>query len=208
MKLYFVRHGENQANLDRIFSYKVVDFPLDQKGVEQAQSLGKWLKDHQIRKIYASPLKRTAETALILAGLLEIPEISILEELRELDVGMLDGRKDQADWDTHDEIIRRWREGDPAARFEGGEDHHTLKARLNTAVSRILKENSGLGVEEGVVIVGHGGIFNFGLPYICEDLAPELASGSLQNTAICTFEAINNTLSFTAWGIIPHLVGE
>ena len=35
MKLYFVRHGENQANIDRIFSYKVVDYPLTAKGVQQ-----------------------------------------------------------------------------------------------------------------------------------------------------------------------------
>ena len=36
-RIYLVRHGENRANLTKEFSYRLVDYPLTEKGILQAQ---------------------------------------------------------------------------------------------------------------------------------------------------------------------------
>ena len=62
---YFVRHGETDWN--RISVYQGPnDIPLNAKGRQQAHALGKKIKPHNFKKIYASPLLRALETAEIL----------------------------------------------------------------------------------------------------------------------------------------------
>ena len=36
-RVFLIRHGENQANLTKEFSYRLVDYPLNAKGILQAR---------------------------------------------------------------------------------------------------------------------------------------------------------------------------
>jgi len=66
--LYVVRHGENPANLNREFSYKLIDYSLTEKGVRQAEETASFFREKGIDAIYSSPLKRARETAQIIAA--------------------------------------------------------------------------------------------------------------------------------------------
>jgi broad specificity phosphatase PhoE len=205
VKLYFIRHGENLANVERIMSYKIVDYSLTEVGKEQAQYLAEWLADRSIRKIYSSPLKRAVETAQAIADRVGLPEIILLEELREVNVGLLDGKRGQAEWEYHDDIIRRWFTGEPELRFEGGENRHELEARLKTSLQIILAENAGLGKDDGVAVVAHGGIFTFGLPSLVQNADPALVRKGLKNTALVMVEVDGELLNCLEWGSCAHL---
>ena len=65
MKLYIVRHGQTEANVNRLFNGRnqkdLTDF-----GIEQAERLASQLKNLKIDLIFCSPLKRTIHTASIL----------------------------------------------------------------------------------------------------------------------------------------------
>jgi broad specificity phosphatase PhoE len=204
MKLYFIRHGENRANVERVMSYKIVDYPLTSRGVEQASYLADWLSNRKIVRVYSSPLKRAYETAEIVTKRLDLSEISVLEELRELNVGLLDGKGDAASWEIHDNIIRRWFDNEPDLMFEEGENHHGLRERLKQAVTRILAENSHLDAEQGVAVVAHGGLYTFGLPSLCE-IRPDWWRRGMGNTAVTVFEVNGEQLSCTHWGLSEHL---
>lgn len=208
MRLYFIRHGENQANIDRIMSYKIVDYPLTPKGWQQAEYLAAWLADHQIAKVYSSPLQRAFQTAQVVQEQLGLPPVGVLEELRELNVGVLDGKGDPADWEIHDGIIRRWSDGEATATFEEGEDHFSVQKRLRLAVEQIVAENSHLAEKQGIAIVGHGGIFVYGLPWLCHDLSCEQANQGLKNTAVTIVETDGNRFSHLQWGMLEHLPVE
>ena len=208
MRLYFIRHGENQANIDRIMSYKIVDYPLTTKGLEQAEYLAAWLADHRITKVYSSPLRRAFQTAQIVQERLGLLSVEVLEELRELNVGALDGKGTPADWEIHDGIIRRWSGGEATATFEEGEDHLNVQKRLRLAVEQIVAENSGLGDKQGIAVVGHGGIFVYGLPWLCHDLSWEQASQGLKNTAVTIVETDGRRYSHLQWGLLEHLPAE
>src|SRR5215510_9095454 len=106
--LYFIRHAENPANVDCVMSYKVVDHPLNERGEQQAAALGRWFLDRALAAVYTSPLRRARQTAEEVAGATGAPVI-VREELRELDVGDLDGRGDAESWAIHDGVIARWR---------------------------------------------------------------------------------------------------
>ena len=42
--IYLVRHGENTANITKEFSYKLVDYSLTAKGVQQAEQTAEYFK--------------------------------------------------------------------------------------------------------------------------------------------------------------------
>lgn len=65
--VYFVRHGEAQANVDRLLAGSRTDTPLTEKGQIQAHTTAKQLQDLSIDAIISSPLKRAYETARIIA---------------------------------------------------------------------------------------------------------------------------------------------
>ena len=55
-KIYFIRHGESQANAQNVFIGHT-DLDLTEKGHKQAQKTAEFLKDVSVDKIYSSDLK-------------------------------------------------------------------------------------------------------------------------------------------------------
>ncbi|MCB0162068.1 MAG: histidine phosphatase family protein, partial [Caldilineaceae bacterium] len=80
---YLVRHGENPANLTKEFSYRDVDYSLTPKGVLQAQQTAAYFRNVPVDAVVASPLKRTRETAAIIADALGLP-VEVMEDFREV----------------------------------------------------------------------------------------------------------------------------
>jgi len=93
--LYFIRHGESEANLKGIFAGQKEDSILTEKGREQAKITANEIKSRniQINQIFSSPLKRTTETAEIIAKEIgfELGKISIDNRITEYDMGSLTG---------------------------------------------------------------------------------------------------------------------
>jgi broad specificity phosphatase PhoE len=55
MKLYFVRHGESEANILREFSNRGFKHGLTERGFQQAKQLGLNLEGISIKKYTAAP---------------------------------------------------------------------------------------------------------------------------------------------------------
>jgi broad specificity phosphatase PhoE len=76
-KLFYVtlvRHGESIGNAESRWQGQA-DFPLTDKGREQAQALAKRWKQEKVKfdAVIASPLSRAKETAEIIASVLDLP---------------------------------------------------------------------------------------------------------------------------------------
>jgi broad specificity phosphatase PhoE len=65
--IYFVRHGESDANIQGIISGSELDAQLTEKGQAQATATGKDLRDKGIQLIVCSPMSRTIATATLIA---------------------------------------------------------------------------------------------------------------------------------------------
>ena len=125
MKLFMVRHGQTTGNVDGLI-YGQVDYPLTQKGREQAAAIRPVLDKFNFDRVYSSDLSRAIETQQI-----AIPHVVGIRTplLREFDVGNLtnvpyaeaeakyapqleDARTNGYDWfegESYDQILGRLR---------------------------------------------------------------------------------------------------
>lgn len=205
--LYVVRHGENPANLNREFSYKLVDYSLTPNGVRQAEETAAYFRDKAIHEIYSSPLKRAAETAAIIAAPHGLP-VTLVEEFRENNVGVLEQQPpSDENWALHDRIIADWHAGRHDSAFPGGEDFHTLLRRVRAGITGVLGNGNGAQASRRIVIVAHGGVMN--------GIGGGLATGAvlhtrhLPNCAISEFAARliagELDLRLRRWAFCDHL---
>ncbi|MBI2033471.1 MAG: histidine phosphatase family protein, partial [Candidatus Levybacteria bacterium] len=138
---YLIRHGQKETVMG--------DPSLSQVGRKQAEYTGKFFKDKKIERIYASPFKRTAETASIISKELNL-DIAFDERLRER---MNWGSKEN---ETLEDFIKEWQKTDLDRDYQ---PHHGFSSResgrrLESFLDEISKE-----LTEGIVLaVTHGGI--------------------------------------------------
>lgn len=91
--IYLIRHGECVDNVKQILNGHH-DTVLTVLGKKQIKAAALRLAKAKIRKIYASPLKRTRQSAIIIAKVLGIKPADIIYDLAliERDYGVLTGR--------------------------------------------------------------------------------------------------------------------
>jgi broad specificity phosphatase PhoE len=138
----WARHGENVANLTKTLSYRVFDGDLTDVGRGQARELGERLAAAdagQVQLLACSPLRRARQTAEIVGRRLGLPVAMELDDLREVNVGELDGRSDARAWEIYAAVLEAWRAGDTQARFPGGENRDELCARLRRALTAVAR---------------------------------------------------------------------
>ena len=87
-----VRHGENDFISQNRLAGRLPGVHLNRKGIEQAESVAKYLKEAPVKAIYSSPLERALETAAPIGQALSLP-VQIREGLIEVDVGEWQGKK-------------------------------------------------------------------------------------------------------------------
>lgn len=142
MKVYFVRHGESDANVAGIAAGGNFETDLTKNGKNQAAKAGQDLKDKQIDLIVCSPMTRTVETAEIIAAQLgyDADKIVTTELFTERDFGKYSGG-------PHKE----YRAAVLAGNEEGMESAQHLQARVNKGFEWLKKQGA-----QTVVLVSHG----------------------------------------------------
>ncbi len=88
MRLWLIRHGETQANVDGLYSGHAPT-PLTARGIEQAQNLHTLLHDVSFDLVLCSELERAQHTARLVLSDRQHP-VHIIPELNEMFFG--DGR--------------------------------------------------------------------------------------------------------------------
>jgi broad specificity phosphatase PhoE len=167
----WARHGENVANLTRTLSYRVFDGDLTDVGRRQARELGERLAVRAagpVRLLACSPLRRARQTADIVGQRLGLPVAMELDDLREVNVGELDGRSDAQAWEIYTAVLAAWRAGDTLASFPGGENRDELCARLLRALTVVARS----AAAEYSLVVAHGANLRAALPCLAGEPDP------------------------------------
>jgi len=194
MKLYFVRHGESEANILQEFSNHGEKHPLTARGRHQAAELAENLSGIQFDRIYTSPLLRARETAEILSNHLDVP-LEITTALREGDSGVLEGRSDPAAWAIFEQINAAWRAGDLGVRAKDGESFLDMKTRFVPFIEQLLAHGA-----ENILLVGHGSLFRFMLPDLLINIDADWAAPfPIANTAYILAENTPDGLTCLSW---------
>ena len=151
-KLLLIRHGESEADILKVHEGRA-DFPLTEKGHQQAAAMGKWVSDrYEIDLIFASTLRRAAQTAGYLS---EASGVSILfdEDLMEFNNGLLAGL-------PFEEAARLYPKVEglaPDQSVYGQETQYEFRDRAERALKNCLRQ-----IPDGATaaIVSHGGMIN------------------------------------------------
>lgn len=156
-KLFFIRHGKTQWNLEGRYQGAHGDSPLLPESYQEIGLLVKYLKKYQFAALYTSPIKRAATTANEIAR--QLPQtltVKPLAELREFDLGKMEGMKfsDVAKLYPHElEAFRHHADQYRAERVQG-ESFPVLFKRMTPAIQRIVQQYP--MSSDNVLIVSHG----------------------------------------------------
>jgi len=168
MRLYFVRHGQSEANVQSVISNRDLPHPLTELGRQQAMQLAQAMAAVPVTRIYSSPLLRARQTAEILSAALGAP-IEITDALREFDCGIAEGRSDDEAWSLSRRVMDDWLgRGDLSSRIEGGENFKDIQARFVPFVERLVQERR--GSRANLILLGHGGVFSAMLPLVLANI--------------------------------------
>jgi broad specificity phosphatase PhoE len=154
MRLYFVRHGQSEANVLGVISNRGQIHPLTDLGRQQAAQMAQSLAAVPIVNIYSSPLLRAVQTAAIVSAALGVP-FEVADPLREPDCGIMEGRSDDAAWAEHQRVWNAWLEGhNYDERIEGGESFNDMRARFVPFVDRLVAEHG--ETAHRLLFISHG----------------------------------------------------
>jgi probable phosphoglycerate mutase len=199
MKLYFVRHGESEANTLRVISNRESRYGLTVLGKQQAVILADRLKDIPITAIFSSPILRARETAEILSQAFHLP-YQITEALREYDCGILEEKFDIESWKLHSEIAEDWtRNQNHLRKPEGGESYLEIKKRFGPFIES-FKQNR-LHTDDHILLVGHGGLLQLMLPELLTNIDHAFAKlNGIRYTQCVIAEQKSTELVCLQWG--------
>ncbi|WP_249311221.1 histidine phosphatase family protein [Congzhengia minquanensis] len=148
MKIYIARHGLTDWNKEMRAQGRK-DLPLNAEGRAQAEELRNTIKDIEFTAVYASPLKRAAETAQIAVG--DRYDIIYDDRLLERSFGDFEGK-----------VVKSWSELVDGVNIDdialeeipgGVEPVCSMLARVNSFLD-YLKEN--YDDNATILVVGHG----------------------------------------------------
>lgn len=197
--VHWARHGENVANMSRTFSYRVFDGDLTDRGIAQAQDLADRLRAATDGSglLVCSPLRRARQTAQIVSARLELPVAAELDDLREVNVGELDGRADDSAWRVYEAILAAWRSGQLSRRFPGGESGDELVARTRRALASITARAGGMDA----VVIAHGASIRAALPVLTGQPDPgrDLATGDVARLSVTCGHGMAVQIAMRTW---------
>ena len=150
-KVYLIRHGQTDFNLQNIVQGSGIDSSLNLTGQSQAGKFFQHYQEIPFDKIYTSALKRSQESVI------GFTQKGIASEahaaLNEINWGTREGTKITLEEDQYyHDMLRAWQEGKTNLPIAGGESPEDL-ARKQTEFLELLKSRP---EEKNVLICMHG----------------------------------------------------
>jgi broad specificity phosphatase PhoE len=169
MRILFTRHGESEANIQRIISNRGLPHHLTTVGVSQSMAIAESLVNWDIQKVMSSPILRAKETGNIIAEKLGVPFI-ISNALREFDCGIMEGRGDNEAWIAHNAAIQAWDERqDYSFRIPpDGESFDDVKARFLPFITKLIETDGDTAGD--ILMVSHGSMLSLMLPFVLANI--------------------------------------
>ncbi|MGK7392437.1 MAG: histidine phosphatase family protein [Candidatus Cyclobacteriaceae bacterium M2_1C_046] len=199
-KIYLIRHGQTDYNLNKIVQGSGVNSSLNETGRLQAEAFYQKYSSVDFDNIYTSTLARTIETVqpFLNAGYEHQPH----EGLKEISWGSKEGIKIEHEEEVYyDKVIAAWRKGDLHQKMANGESPEEVAFRLRATINEILANED----EETILICMHGRAMRILLcillnyPISCMDFFPH------SNTSLYKLIFTGNLTRIKLFNDLHHL---
>lgn len=161
MKIYLVRHGETDYNVNRLY-YGWTDCPLNETGIAQAMALKEFFAHIAYDRVLCSDLKRAKETAEYVNEVQKKP-LTTDASFRELHFGLWEGKTYGEIKKAYPEEVAQWHKDWISFQMPQGESFHTFYKRTTQGFQKMLAEGN---EEETLVLVAHNGVLSALLCYL------------------------------------------
>jgi broad specificity phosphatase PhoE len=142
MELILIRHGESEGNVKGLV-YGHTDYPLTEKGMQQAHKIAEIIKRYKINKVYTSPLVRAKAIAEAISQECNV-SLSLDDRLKEIHFGEYeDMRREQVIEKVGDKYYDVIGFFDHVA-LPGGEHQDDFLSRVNSFVDELLAGEDGI----------------------------------------------------------------
>lgn len=147
MKIYVVRHGQTDYNINGLFQGRK-DIPLNSVGIKQAEETAQKFKNIPVDIILVSPLTRAKETAKYISNVTGIKPV-IEQDLIERNFGDMEGKPNREDCN-----IKMLLDYEKNYNICNVEPIQSLFKRVSDCLDKIIDKYMG----KNVVLVTHGGV--------------------------------------------------
>ena len=200
-EIILIRHGETEWNLSGRWQGHA-DSALSPRGIAQAQALSERMSKEDVDAVYASDLERAQHTAR-LAGSEANWTFSLMPELRERDLGVLEGLTTDEMLIEHPDVYRSFREDGPEYQPPGGESFKQFYDRCSSAIEKLTLLHSG----KKIVAVTHGGVLGAIFRYVLRIPLDADRNFVLLNCSLNRIQKDGGRWNLVSWGDVAHLEG-
>lgn len=149
-KIYIVRHGQTDYNLNNVVQGSGIDACINLNGQKQADAFYEENKHIEFDRFYYTGLQRTKQS---ISRFLEcgIPHEAVTD-LNEISWGKYEGvSMDHTENEYYQNMITRWSEGELDYAIEGGESPNMAFKRLKRGIKHVLNQEG-----NNILICMHG----------------------------------------------------
>ena len=167
-KIYLLRHGQTDYNLQGVVQGSGIDAPINATGRAQAQAFFGAYQEVQFDQLYHSALIRTRQS---IQGFIDmgIPVTSLVE-LNEISWGNYEGTPmTPEEGEYYRMMLDQWQQGNLDYAIAGGESPNSVAERLHRAIQIILN-----GPGETILVCMHGRAMRIFLSLICQTPLKEM----------------------------------
>ena len=191
MKLFFIRHGQTDWNLQGKIQGSY-DSELNDTGIKQAVELSEVLLklNYKFSRIYTSPQKRALKTAKILSEYSNIEYIPI-DDLKEINMGEWEGLSWKEVEENYPTEYKEWLLNRQYTRTPNGESYDDMLKRVLIAINQIIDENS-----DNVVVISHSAIIMGLQCYVTNTPFNDMLKLKTKNATITEIDSSLFTLQF------------
>lgn len=152
VRLLLIRHAQPDLEAEGR-CYGTLDVGLSARGERLAGHLGRVLDGIPLAAVYTSPRIRARRTAAPLAGVNGLSP-TIVDALRELDFGDLEGRRYEDIARDSPQLFAAWMSEPTSVQFPGGENFADLRTRVLDTIAAIRERHT----SQVVAVISHGGV--------------------------------------------------
>lgn len=149
-KIYLVRHGQTDYNLQGVVQGSGIDAPINETGRAQAQAFFEAYHQVAFDQIYHTALIRTKQS---IQGFIDLgTPTTALSELNEISWGDYEGTPmtpEEGEYYRH--MLHQWQQGNLDYAIAGGESPNKVAERMRRGIELILN-----GPGETILVCMHG----------------------------------------------------
>jgi broad specificity phosphatase PhoE len=147
--IILVRHGECEGNIKGKFRGRI-DFPLNERGLIQAQDLAQELKGFPLKYIYTSPLSRARQTAEAISRQCRV-EVKMKNRFNNIELGSWEGRLKKEIAELYPKEWELWINNPEKLRVQDMETLYDVQKRAKACLDSLVSKHDG----EALAVVTH-----------------------------------------------------